>query len=543
MKRYHDFIVVGSGPSGAMAAQSLVEAGADVGMVDVGFYDDYYQDKIPKNNFASIRKSDADQHVYFLGKNFEGISFGKTKAGAQLTPPRQFTTEGTGKWLPVASDNFQPVESLAYGGLGGAWGLACFVYSEPEIQAVGLQKEALLDSYRVIAGRIGISGIHDDGSPYCLGKLQNIQPPTRLESGLNGIYSSYQKNSSLLKSKGFFLGRTPLAMLTSDLGRRKSTEYRDMDFWDNYGDSAYRPAITLNDLKKRPNFFYYGNCLVTRFSEQSAEIEITARKTNGSKYEDEKFYCKKLILAAGTLGTARIVMRSFNYNQNRLPILCGIYCYLPCFQPRMIGKEADARKISYSQLSLFYDKHKNGFDISTLMFYTYSSLMLFRLANELPFNFADALRLLRLGYPCLAIAGLHHPDKGSPDKYIKLVKDESSPTGDKLVINYKLSDREIRENISREKMIKKALRRLGCYPIKRLDPGYGSSIHYGGTLPFNDSGKPFTLSVSGRLNGTENVYVADGSGLRYMPAKGPTFTLMANAHITACNALKSFRHG
>lgn len=541
MKTYHDFIVIGSGPSGAMAAQSLVEAGADVGMIDVGFYDKSYDGKIPETDFVSARKSDLTQHEYFLGRNFEGISFGKIKTGPQLTPPRHFVSRGTETWLPVVSDNFHPMESLAYGGLGGAWGLACFVYSKPEIKAAGLNEKFLFDAYRVIADRIGISGARDDGLPYCLQGLENIQNAPRLEPALNGIYSCYQKKRLLLNNDGIFIGRTPLAILTTDLKERKSTGYTDMDFWANHGNSAYRPAITLDNLRKQPNFSYYKDRLAMRFLDQDEGVEITVRRVDETK--DEKFYCKKLILAAGALGSARIVLRSLGHIQNKLPILSGGYYYYACFQPRMFGKEAETKKISYSPLSLFYDKDKNGFDITTVMFYTYSSLMLFRLANELPFDFSDTLRLLKLGYPSLVIAGLHHFDKGSPDRYIQLIKDESSPTGDKLFVHYELSDSEMLENMEREKVIKRALRRLGCYPVKRIDPGYGSSIHYGGTLPFDDAGKPLTLSADGKLNGAQNVYVADGSGFRYMPAKGPTLTLMANAHIVSHSALRSFGHG
>jgi hypothetical protein len=40
------------------------------------------------------------------------------------------------------------------------------------------------------------------------------------------------------------------------------------------------------------------------------------------------------------------------------------------------------------------------------------------------------------------------------------------------------------------------------------------------------------------LGGTKNVFVADGSGFKYLPAKGLTLTLMANAHLVALNSLK-----
>ena len=80
---------------------------------------------------------------------------------------------------------------------------------------------------------------------------------------------------------------------------------------------------------------------------------------------------------------------------------------------------------------------------------------------------------------------------------------------------------------------------LGCYAIRRIHPGHGSSIHYAGCLPFNDEEKKFTVSSSGKLNGTKNIFIADGSGFKYLPAKGITFSLMANAHLVAKNVLKN----
>jgi choline dehydrogenase-like flavoprotein len=87
-------------------------------------------------------------------------------------------------------------------------------------------------------------------------------------------------------------------------------------------------------------------------------------------------------------------------------------------------------------------------------------------------------------------------------------------------------------------VVRSALRQLGCYPIKRMDPGFGSSIHYAGTVPFSAEERTGTTHPGGRLHGTRNVFIADGSGFNYLPAKGVTFTLMANAHAVALAALE-----
>lgn len=273
-----------------------------------------------------------------------------------------------------------------------------------------------------------------------------------------------------------------------------------------------------------------------KFAEKDGRVMISVRKTNTGR--DQLFSCRKLVLGAGTLGTARIVMRSFDYKAEKLPILCNDYCYLPCFQLDW-GKRVDEHKNSYSQLVLFHDKNKINFDVAMIIIYTYRSLMLFRAANDLPFGLANNVRLLSKLYPFLTIACLHHPEKRSENKYIRLVPDVNSKTGDRLFAEYHQTTEEKLENESRENEVKKALRKLKCYPIKKIKMNHGASIHYAGTLPFSDKNELFRLSPNGKLGGTKNVYVADGSGFRYLPAKAPTLTFMANAHIVALNALKN----
>ena len=134
----HDYIVVGSGATGAQAAQTLVEGNGKVAMLDVGITDDKYKNLVPDADFVSIRERDLGQHSYFLGTEFEGIPWGGIKVGAQLTPPRRFITRDTERLIPLASDSFQPMESLAYGGLGNGWGLGCFVFSGPELERIDL---------------------------------------------------------------------------------------------------------------------------------------------------------------------------------------------------------------------------------------------------------------------------------------------------------------------------------------------------------------------------------------------------------------------
>ena len=134
--------------------------------------------------------------------------------------------------------------------------------------------------------------------------------------------------------------------------------------------------------------------------------------------------------------------------------------------------------------------------------------------------------------PALVIAGIHHPEHWREGQELFLRPDTGTPTGDLLHANYRRGPAD-EEVIRREKKYSAVLRSLGAWALKKVKPPIGASIHYAGVLPFAENEQPFHLHPSGRLYGTNHVYVADGSGFRFLPAKGLTLSLMANAHLVA----------
>ncbi|MBI4851184.1 MAG: hypothetical protein HY819_05095 [Acidobacteria bacterium] len=531
-----DYIVVGSGCTGAIAAQTLVEAKANVLMLDVGSQDTKYKTLIPDKDFISIRESEKEQYRYFLGDQFEAIPWGEIKTGEHLTPPRKFILNLVDRYLPIDSKSFFPLESLAYGGLGNGWGVGCYVFSKAELEKIGLDNSKMMGAYKIVASRIGISGAKDDASPYTIGELDNYQEAFEIDSNAKSIYKSYLNKKSVLNGKQFFLGKPALALLTKDLGERKKIAYKDMEFYSDGDKSAYRPWITVEELKKYPNFTYISDNLVIEFKEEINQIKVTALNTNTN--EKVTYTCKKLLLASGVLGTARIVLRSFKDENRQLPLLCNPYGYIPCLQLRMLGKEIEQHKMGFAQLSLFHDPKRQNFDVAMASIYSYRSLMLFRLIKESPLNFVDGRIFMRYFLSGLVVMGIHHPETRSNSKYLHLIPDNSSITNDKLKINYALSDEEKQTVNERESAYIWAMRQLGCFALKRVNPGFGSSIHYAGTLPFDENNTAYTLAPTGRLNQTKAIYIADGSGFKYLPAKGLTFSLMANAHLVAEMALR-----
>ncbi len=530
MKRF-DCIVVGSGATGSIAAQALLAQGFSVLMLDAGQRDLDFQSLIPERSFMDLRQSDPEQYKYFLGPNLETLGPQPGEGYAHLTPPRRALFKEVQRFLRNRSETFSAVESLAFGGLGSGWGLGCNVFSDSELQQASLPISEMRDAYQAIADLIGISGSADDASAYTHGGLSGVQPSVPLNPTAAAILQSYKRQRSRFQKQGFQLGRPALALLTEAKDGRSPTTLRDMDFYSDAERAAWRPWILVDQLKRSPGFSYIGNSLVTRFTERDGVIQVHA--LNMQTLENDSYTCARLILAVGAIGSARIVLRSQDDLTTQLPLLCNPYTYMPCIVPARIGKPVPDRDMGLAQLVLFHDRDNSHTDIAQASLYTYRSLLLFRLMSEMPLGIRDARIILQALTPALVIAGIHHPQQQSTLTYLVRELDATAPTGDRIAISSAESEKDYNNREHRERCFIRALRSMGAWTIKRVHPRRGASIHYAGTLPYSTQEKDYSLNPDGRLHKHKNVFVADGSGFTFLPAKGLTLSLMANAHRVA----------
>lgn len=519
-----DVIVVGSGPGGANAAVALVEKGLNVVLLDVGEEDSRYAPIIPAESFRTIRESDSNQHRYFLGDRFEGIPFGKVGLGAQLTPPRQYVMTSGRSRMPTESSTFQLSESLALSGLGAAWGSGVFPFSEKELSGWPISRADLVPHYAAVAARIGTTGGEDDLADF-IGEFKTM-PPLEVDSSAECVLARYESRRDSFRREGFFVGRTPLAICTEALGNRGPMRYLDMEFWADTDRSVYRPRFTIEDLKSRGNFSYQRNCFVKAFRESDEGVEVSAENTSSGAVE--KFRARALILAGGTTSSARIILRSLGRYGQPVPLLCNPYTYLPAVNVGMIGRPARDKRHSLAQISGFYAPEGRDLGMVVTQLFSHRSLLTFRLLKEAPIAYQEGLKIMRLLTSAFAILGISHDDTMSPLRNCRLEQNDGG--SDRLVVSYELSSEEKARHASDEKKVMRFFRRLGCWPIKAIHPGYGSSIHYAGTFPMAAAGNDLTCDAACRVRATRAVYVADGSPFPYLPAKGLTFTIMANAN-------------
>jgi hypothetical protein len=432
------------------------------------------------------------------------VPFGKLRVGAQLTPPRQFIHRDTDRLTPVRTDTFVGLESLALGGLAAGWGAVAVQFDDRDMAGYPVGAKDLAPHYEAVSARIGISGTRDDLLPF-YGDTPSLQPALDLDSN----------------------GRAIL-VLSRDLGNRRGQHYHDMDYYTDHERSVFRPAFAVEELVRYRNFTYASSWLVERFRESPGRDSITVDALHTGSGRREAFTARRLVLAAGTLGTARIVLRSFERYGTAVPIVSNPYTYVPCINLAAVGKPVVDDRHSLTQLAAIYDPQDAGLPRAHAQIHSYRSLLLFKLAKEAPLPVPEAFRVMRELLNAFVILSIQHEDRPAPGKRCIL---QRAPGGghDVLEIAYEqepaIEDRQARA----EGAFGRALRKLGCWPIKRIRPGHGSSIHYAGTVPMTTEERDLTATPDCRLRGTKTVYLADGSVLPYLPAKALTLTLMANA--------------
>lgn len=527
-----NYLIIGSGCCGAIVAKTLADKGIKATLLDAGVISDSRFNP-PNETFIALREKEEEASAVFIGKELEALGQFQKKNPLHLTPQRQFVTEKVDEFLKWEAGDFNAIESLAKGGLGNAWGLGSYVYSEEELKLTGLPIDPMNKAYQWLSQHIGISGGNDASAGYANRNL--FTPQTAIPLDFNGerLWKGLQKKSDALQKRGFTIGRAPLAISTDNDLNGESYKKDDLDFYNTGLTSAFRPINLIERLQKEGRLNYCPNQLILSFKSINDITEVTVLDITTN--ERNTWYCRKLLLATGALSTARILMRSLKID--KLPLLCNPYTYIPSLQIPLLGKANMGYQTGLAQLSLYYDKTGTHQKIAMGSLYSYRSLMAFRLMREFPLDMKGGRQFAKLIQPALNITGIFHPEFPHQNKFMQCVKKSDALTGDALTGTYQLTDEELITIRDTENAFKKALRQLGTFPLKVQRNKHGASIHYGGILPFQSAQLPKHTN-DGRIEGYKNVFIADGSGFQFLSGKGLTLTLMAYAHHVANKSLE-----
>lgn len=522
-------LVVGSGASGVHFAQTALERGHRVTMLDVGHQ---RPDPVaPEADFEALRAALPDPVAYFLGPDAGSVVYPSRSAKYYGFPPsKAYVFAGTPGFRAVPR-GFDPVTSFARGGLAEAWTGGVYPLNDAELGAFPFDAAALAPHYDTVAERIGISAARDDLERFSAWS-DRYQPPVEADPHTTHLLRRYQQERDRLRGRGFHLGRSRVATLSRDHAGRRACDRLGRCLWGCPRESLYAPSYTLRILREHPGFQYVPGLLVERFEyDGSGELQrLLARRVTDAAVRE--FTADLYVLAAGTLGSSKIVLDSIRHSTGEAVRLPGLMdnrqIMLPFLTPARLGGPADTHAYQFHQLALGIagedPAHYVHGQITTL-----KAASVHPIVQSMPLDLRSAITLFRGSHAALAVANIWLHDERRPESYLT-VRQRRDGAGTELVIHSEVPEGEPARLARVLATVRRALRTMGCVVppgMTRILPR-GASIHYAGTIPMVARGR-LTADALGRSREFPNLCLADGATFPFLPAKNLTFTLMANA--------------
>lgn len=507
-------LIIGSGPAGVAAAHAL--RGRKVLMLDVGTAPG--PEAGAPANLYQRRQEGGSCFTELIGERFESLH---NIDGDYLLPKlkapglRYVVTAPPGAGR-IVSDTFSGSMSYARGGLASAWGAQFYRYDDGDLAGFPFRAADLAPHYDTLAELIGISGQDDDLAPF-YGPADNLLPPLALTSLGRDLLQSYGQRRDFFQGQGLYIGRPRLGVSTVGYRGRPPCDYANQEFFQPQPAHVYTPSQTLDSLLARQELDYCPGRLIQRYQEFDDRVEVAA--INIQTGGQERFAAKRLILAAGTLGSAKLALASRDDFTTRLPLRENPVSYIPLLRVARLGAAQETRSF-YTQLNLLY---RGPLAEQPVMgtFYAIAGILHSDVLFDLPLAIRSNIVAARLIIPATLVLHLWYPSPLTPENHVSL--------GRGLDLNITCQGRLTGVL---ERHLIRIFRRAGFLSLPALCryPAPGNSYHYAGTLPMRARpSSPYETDAQGRLFGTRRVHVADGACFSALPAKNLSFTIMANA--------------
>ena len=530
--------VVGSGPSGVHFAEALVDQGHRVRLFDVGVQGP--EPVHPDVSLEQLKDTLNDPVSYFLGNELQALIQPDYGAEYYGLPPSKDYVFRAPEQQPLRTQGFEPLLSWARGGLAQAWTGGSYPFNEEELAEFPFGFQEIAPFYDEVADRIGISGATDDLSRF-IPVHAHMGGPLDLDGHSIHLERRYKtKRERLKKRLRLHLGRSRIAVLSTDRVGRQACSYLGRCIWGCPKRSLYTPSMTLEALRGRTGFEYLPDRLVRRFRfDQDGWVRsiVWTSPEGGPEYEES---VEVLALAAGTLSSARIFLESWREGRGEDIRLAGLMdnrqVMVPFLSPGRIGKPFEPDSYQYNLLAMGLEGDHPEEYVHCLVT-TLTTALVHPIIQSLPLDLRTATWVFRNIRAALGIVNVNFHDRRRDDCYVGLASSGPS-SAPELQIQYRpRSDESQRVNEALVRL-KKGLRALGAIVppgMSRYRP-MGASAHYAGTLPMTRSPGPLTTDLNCKSRDFGNLYLVDGSTFPFLPAKNLTFTLMANARRVARNA-------
>lgn len=511
-----DVLVVGSGPGGTSAAFPLVEAGLRVLVVDGG---ETPAATVPDAEYLATRAADPSQWEWMVGRDWHALRQMAAISPKFRAPTLEYVFRGFADGNRIAGDGFAPIGSLAEGGLSNAWGCGVARFTNDELKAFPFDEAALLPSLEAVARRIGISGRSDDDLVDFFGVDAWAQRPIAMDALHEHLFDRYRKHREPLVAGGFRLGRARLAVLSeSGIDGRLPCTQQGFCLWGCARKSLYSARYELEALARHPNFVHRPGFVVERLERDGDGWRVCGRDRASGAHE--AIAARRVVMAAGTLATTAIVMRSLpGFTRTRfldLP-MAAFVLWLPSFLGAVRVPAPGVAQLAFSL---------DGGSAGSLCGFTFSThgLPVAEFVRHAPLGRHNAVRLFRALLSSTIVANCFFPAELS-DNRMELAADGSV----RLICGAK--DAWQAEIDSARRRLRAAFRRSGAILLPTtFKPGQAGGVaHYAGAIPMREQPTIGEATPEAEVQGLSGVYLADASSFPSLPAKSHTLALMACA--------------
>ena len=504
-----DVIIVGSGPAGVSAAFPLVEAGLRVLMVDGGQKPGV---ALPEADFLSVRANDCNQWKWMVGEDFHALKMRDAVSPKLRAPPHAYAFEG------FVGKDFITLGSLATGGLSNSWGCGVAHFSTSELAAFPFPAADLELSYARVSRRMGISGRIDDDLSGYFGLDDFSQPPIPMDALHTSMSQRYEGQKKKLHAQGFRLGRSRVAALSEDMAGRQACNLSGNCLWGCQRRSLYSAVDDLPALRQHENFCEFSGFVVDALTRSDDIWRVGGISTVDNT--QQFITASRVILAAGTLATTRIVLNALNH-QRPVPLLsCPTAAFL-LWLPRQLGAPR-MPGFGLGQLS-FTMALQNNITAFGSTFAT-TGIPISEFVRHVPLTRRYGIDLLRGLLSSCVVGNIFLPGHLTAAQ-ARLSEDGSLSISGNYEDVVKPLMAEANSKLRKACWSLGAMLLPGSFTVGRP----GGDIHYSGTLPMQRSPTVGETSAVGEVLGLNGVYVVDGACLPVLPEKSHTLTIMANS--------------
>ncbi|MGQ0642271.1 MAG: GMC oxidoreductase [Gemmatimonadaceae bacterium] len=522
-------LVIGSGASGVHYALTVLERGEEVTLLDVGY--ERPTAPYPDATYAELKERVDDPLAHFLGERAEHVVYpGPSSKPYGFPPNKAYVFRQPAGWQ-LRPQGFDPLISFARGGLAEAWTGGSYELDERDLTGFPFTLGDLQPHYATVAHRIGVTGERDDLQRFSP-MTARYDPPLPLDAHSERLLRSYAKTRQRVNALGIYLGRSRVAVLTSDLGARRACTQLGRCLMGCPRESLYAPSYTLRDLQRFPGFTYLPGIFVERVSVDGNGVAVGVIVRPASGGPETQISGDRVVLAAGALATTRIYLAMLFHEQASAPELPGLmdnrHVTMPFVTPALVGHDVDLASYQFHHVALGMRGATRAGDLHGQMT-ALKGAQVHPIIATLPFNFRTSLSVFRRIRAALGVVNFWLADSRRSANVARLVTDNGAPPH--LVLEYGDDKSDLPQTHQAIATVRRALALLGSVAPKSQTVilPRGSSVHYGGTLPMTGEDQPHTCRADGSVRGVERLTIADGAAFSSLPAKNLTFTLMANA--------------